>query len=90
MAIDLGVISQYALSLIPLLLSVSISDKSAKVRICALECLEKLTELPFHVVYPCKDDTLRSLGLSIGDSKKAVRAVARRCRNKWFILGESI
>jgi hypothetical protein len=84
------VAAQYCSSLIPLLLKVSKTPLNARIRISAIESLEKFTGMSFHVVYPSKNDVLNSLGISIGDHKKAVRAVARTCRNKWFMLGETI
>jgi hypothetical protein len=88
--LDLQIAAQYCSSLIPLLLKVSKTPLKALLRLSAIETLESFIDMPFHVVYPFKEDILQSLGISIGDDKKAVRAVARRCRNKWFLLGETI
>ena len=69
--------------LCPCLLTASLYKNSANVRYNALECLIKLTNLPFQEIYPYRSRVLRRAKELCDDNKRRVRLQAVRCHTAW-------
>lgn len=52
----------------------------------ALDCLAKLSTIPYELIHPYKDVVLLQLLRVVDDRKRFVRRAAVRVRNKWSIL----
>jgi DNA repair/transcription protein MET18/MMS19 len=57
-----------------------------KIRLSALKCLQALTALPFHALFPHRTAVLNGLQVALDDPRRVVRKAAVYCRNKWFQL----
>jgi DNA repair/transcription protein MET18/MMS19 len=63
-------------------------EPSMHARFLALKCLELLTTLPFHVLFPFKLSVTEGLAAPLDDSKRVVRKQAVRARNEWYVLSD--
>ncbi|XP_046850704.1 MMS19 nucleotide excision repair protein homolog isoform X2 [Xenia sp. Carnegie-2017] len=81
------VLSQYVTSLVPRYLHLARNAPSLQMRSMSLKCLGVLTVLPYHELYPYKNQIIKSLSKCLDDPKRLVRKEAVLCRNEWFLLG---
>jgi hypothetical protein len=59
-----------------------------EVRLRALQCLEAVTVLPYHKIFPQRVTVTNALAAALDDPKRIVRKQAVRCRNEWFVLSK--
>jgi DNA repair/transcription protein MET18/MMS19 len=72
-------------------LKLSATNKSMKVRILALQCLEECTSsFPIYKLLLHKQEVLSILGKVIDDKKRIVRREAVEARSSWFLLDAPI
>lgn len=73
-------------TILPLVLTLAAYRPAMRVRMAAVECLEAISALPYVVLYPHRSTVINGLSGVLDDPKRAVRRVAVRCRNHWFLL----
>jgi DNA repair/transcription protein MET18/MMS19 len=73
-------------SLVPRLLELASRPDSMRTRCSALSCLNGLSKLPRHLVFPYQSQVLRELVPCLDDSKRLVRKEAVQTRANWFML----
>jgi len=81
-----AVLKNHVTSLIPRLLLLAKAPESMNVRIEAISCLQCLSNLPVHSVYPYQKNVIKSLKSCLDDKKRLVRREAYKCRNQWYLL----
>jgi DNA repair/transcription protein MET18/MMS19 len=57
-------------------------------RYLAALCLESLSTLPYHILFPYKDIVCDGLAPALDDPKRVVRKQAVRARNEWYVLAD--
>ncbi|RZC35490.1 aminoacyl tRNA synthase complex-interacting multifunctional protein 1, partial [Asbolus verrucosus] len=73
------------------LLKLAAFDKSMKVRILSLKCLQDYTSsFPTYKLLPHKMEVLKVLGKVIDDKKRIVRREAVEARSQWYLLDAPI
>lgn len=80
-------ITSYVPTLIPIFLDLVKSPDTMRIRIPALKCMDAMTTLPHHTVYPYRLTVIKGLLPCLDDKKRLVRKEASSCRSKWFLLG---
>ena len=84
-----AVLKNYVTSLIPRLLSLAKAPESMNLRIQAISCLQILSGLSVHYVYPYQKNVISSLKNCLDDKKRLVRREAYKCRNQWYLLSQA-
>jgi DNA repair/transcription protein MET18/MMS19 len=64
-------------------------EKSMKVRISALKCIDLIsTKISRDVVLPYVKDTLKVIAIPLDDKKRLVRKQAVECRENWYLISQ--
>ncbi|TMW63550.1 hypothetical protein Poli38472_002491 [Pythium oligandrum] len=83
---SLEVVKPFLKDVFPGLLKQAQQGTGALDRRDALECLSKLSTIPYELIHPYKDTVLKQLLVCLNDRKRFVRHVAVRVRNQWSVL----
>ncbi|KNC85737.1 hypothetical protein SARC_02078 [Sphaeroforma arctica JP610] len=73
-------------SLIPLILKLAHASTKMDVRMAALDCVNAMSSLPYHVLHPHKPAVLAGVRVCLGDKKRLVRRSAQVCNNTWYLI----
>ncbi|EPB91135.1 hypothetical protein HMPREF1544_02015 [Mucor circinelloides 1006PhL] len=83
------IMAKHIITLLPAFTSlIGPAEKSMKVRISALKCIQLIsTNISRDVVLPYVKDTLKAIAIPLDDKKRLVRKQAVECRESWYLIG---
>ena len=57
--------------------------QDTEVRMCSLQCLISVMDLPYHLLHPQRRHVLAALARGVDDNKRCVRQEAVKCLKVW-------
>jgi hypothetical protein len=81
-----SILKEHISTLVPSLANVVVTHPQKWTRLKGVKCIRALKALPFHVIFPYKQEILACLGEAVGDKKREVRSEAAKCNNEYYVL----